>query len=88
MTPEGFYYLTSSKGEVLAYNCSRCGVRYVIGDDKLEMVWCCGKRAPLPDQQPQPTGFFGLFSSGPAPLPRVRWKEQPIKRLTQSEDEE
>jgi hypothetical protein len=84
--PEGFYYLTHSKGEVLAYHCSKCGVAYFIGDDKPQTVFCCGKRVPLPDQRPQPKGLLAFFSSGPAPLPRVRYKEMQVRRLEKEED--
>jgi hypothetical protein len=85
--PEGFYYLTHSKGEVLAFHCSKCGVAYIIGDDGAPTgLWCCGKRVPLPEQRPQPTGLRAFFNSGPAPLPRVRYKGQPVRSLTQTED--
>jgi hypothetical protein len=85
-TVEGFYYLTHKSGETLCYHCSKCGVAYIIGDDQPPSVFCCGKRVPLPDQEPQPTGLLAFFSSGPAPLPRVRFKAQPVRPLMQREE--
>jgi len=83
---EGFYYLTSKSGDVLNYHCSKCGVTYHVGDDGAPQgLWCCGKRVPLPDQTPK-TSFFGLFSTEPEPLPRVRYNARPLRSLIQRED--
>ena len=78
--PEGFFILTGGgKKDALAFHCSRCGVDYIIGNGSPARVFCCGQwKEYKPDQL---SGFFGLFSSGPEPLPRVRFKEQSARRL-------
>jgi hypothetical protein len=78
-TIEGFYILTGGdKKEKLAYHCSRCSVDYIIGDGCAPRVYCCGQwKEHKPEQ---PTGLRAFFASED-PLPRVRFKERPIRRL-------
>lgn len=85
-TPEGFFILTGGdKRDVLAFHCSRCSVDYIIGEGSPARVYCCGQwKEHKPEQ---PTGLLAFFSSGPAPLPRVRYKDQPVRGLMQSADE-
>jgi hypothetical protein len=83
-TIEGFYFLTLSKGEVLAHHCSKCKCSHIIGDNCPARVFHCGRWEEYKPEKP--TGLRALFSNGPAALPRVRFKETPIRRLTQRED--
>jgi hypothetical protein len=76
--PNGWYYITHSKGEVLAHHCTRCHCSHIIGDGCAARVFHCGKWEEYAPEQP--TGLRAFFGS-PAELPRVRFKERPVRSI-------
>lgn len=77
-TPNGWYIITDGKRESLAYSCTRCGCGAIIGKDCPPRVYCCHRFIEYTPEKY--TGLRAFFSDGPA-LPRVRYKEVPVRPL-------
>jgi len=75
--PEGWHYLVGKSGEVLAHNCSKCGASHIIFDGPAR-IFHCGRWETYEEQKP--SGLLGWFNAAEE-LPRVRFKEVPMKRI-------